>query len=197
MPYVLIAPVPGTAERVTTGAARGTPRRRSIAPVAGTGEEVTAWGLEAVGASSSKQDGDGVTVAVLDTGIDRAHPAFTGITFAAEDLMDFIADEAGKPGSADDHHGHGTHVAGTIFGRDVGDTRIGVARGVKKALIGKVLGPKGGPTEAIFNAVEWALKRKADVISMSLGMDFPGLVNLLMQKLALPQDIAVSRALEA
>ena len=41
-------------------------------------------------------------------------------------------------------HGHGTHCAGTIFGRDVDGMRIGVARGVKKALIGKVLGRDGG-----------------------------------------------------
>src|SRR5208282_262287 len=87
-----------------------------IKPVGEATEETTAWGLEAVGATSSKQDGEGVTVAILDTGIDR---------------------------------------------------------GVKKVLIGKVLGPEGGPTEAVFNAIEWALKRKADVISMSLGMDFP------------------------
>jgi subtilisin family serine protease len=169
-----------------------------IAPVAGPAEAPPAWGLEAVRATSSKLDGDGVTVAVLDTGIDKAHPAFDGITFTHDDLVDFIADEAGNPGSADDHHGHGTHVAGTIFGRDVGGTRIGIARGVKKVLIGKVLGPQGGTTEAVFNAIEWALKRKADVISMSLGMDFPGLVKILMAPpFKLPQDIAVSRALEA
>ena len=167
-----------------------------IEPVAGASAEKTAWGLEAVGATSSKQDGAGVTIAVLDTGIDKAHSAFADITFTNDDLVDFIADEAGKPGSAEDHHGHGTHVAGTIFGRDVDGTRIGVARGVKKILIGKVLGPNGGPTEAVFNAIEWALKRKADVISMSLGMDFPRFVKVLMEKLGLPQDIAVSRALE-
>jgi subtilisin family serine protease len=72
-----------------------------------------------------------------------------------------------------------------------------VACGVKKILIGKVLGPNGSPTEAVFNGIEWALKRKADVISMSLGMDFPGLVKRLMENVGLPQDIAVSRALEA
>ena len=169
-----------------------------ISPIVGeASSQETAWGIEAVGATSCKQDGDGVSVAVLDTGIDKTHPAFAGTTFANEDLVDFIADEAGKPGAADDHDGHGTHVAGTIFGRDVHGTRIGVARGVKKILIGKVLGPQGGPTEAIFNAIEWALKRKADVISMSLGIDFTGFVKVLSEECGFPQDIAVSRALEA
>jgi len=168
-----------------------------IAPVAGATVEETVWGLDAVGATSSKQDGDGVTVAVLDTGIDKTHPAFARIAFANDDLVDFIADETGKPGTAEDHHGHGTHVAGTIFGRDVGGTRIGVAREVKKVLIAKVLGPNGGSTEAVFNAIEWALKRRADVISMSLGMNFPGMLKSLMESLGLPQDITMSRALVA
>ena len=48
----------------------------------------------------------------------------------------------------------------------------------------------------MFNAIEWALKRKADVISMSLGIDYPGFVKRLVNH-GLPEDIAASRALEA
>ncbi|HYU34530.1 MAG TPA: S8 family serine peptidase [Thermoanaerobaculia bacterium] len=157
----------------------------------------TAWGVEAVGASTSSQNGEGVTVAVLDTGIDKDHPAFAGITFHPEDLMDFTVNEDGVAGSAPDEQGHGTHAAGTIFGREVNGTRIGIAPGVKRVLIGKVLGPTGGPTEAVYNAVDWALRRHADVISMSLGMDFPGLMTRLVHVEGFPEDIAFSRALEA
>jgi len=156
----------------------------------------SAWGIGAVGADSGGQDGNGVTVAVLDTGIDESHAAFAGLKFEPNDMMDFTVDERGVPGSAPDGDGHGTHVAGTIFGRDVGNTRIGVARGVRKVLIGKVLGPMGAPTETVYSAIEWALQRRADVVSMSLGMDFPGLVQRLVQA-GFPQDIAVSRTLEA
>jgi Subtilase family len=155
-----------------------------------------AWGIEAVGADNCAQDGDGVTVAVLDTGINESHAAFAGLKFEPNDLMDFTTDERGLPGSAPDVDGHGTHVAGTIFGRDVGNTRIGVARGVSKVLIGKILGPMGAPTETIYNAIDWALQRRADVVSMSLNMDFPGLVRRFEQD-GFPQDIAVSRTLEA
>ena len=156
-----------------------------------------AWGIEAVGAGSSPQSGEGVTVAVLDTGIDRTHPAFSGLAFDGENVKDFTVDERGVAGSAVDVDGHGTHVAATIFGREVNGTRIGVAPGVKKVLIGKVLGPKGGASEAVLNAIEWALQRRADVISMSLGVDYPGLVARLVEESRFPEDIAASRALEA
>jgi subtilisin family serine protease len=156
-----------------------------------------AWGLDVVGATTSPNDGAGVTVAVLDTGIYKEHKAFDGILFDATNLMDFTGDERGEAGSAVDVHGHGTHVAGTIFGRAVNGQRIGIAPGVKRVLIGKVLGSQGGPTEAVYNAIEWALRNRADVISMSLGIDFPGLVTRLIQRFGLPEDIAASRALEA
>ena len=54
-----------------------------------------AWGIEAVGAGSSPQNGEGVTVAVLDTGIDKTHQAFSGLEFDGENLKDFTVDERG------------------------------------------------------------------------------------------------------
>ncbi|HYP51997.1 MAG TPA: S8 family serine peptidase [Pyrinomonadaceae bacterium] len=170
---------------------------RSDEPAGVAAAAQTAWGVEAVGATASPQTGNGVTVAVLDTGIDPAHPAFASLTFGEGDLMDFTNDELGVPGSAPDNDGHGTHVAATIFGREVDGTRVGVAPGVRKVLIGKVLGPRGAPTEVIFNGIQWALRRRADVICMSLGIDFPGVVRKLVQQEGLPEDIAASRALEA
>ncbi len=155
-----------------------------------------AWGLEAVGATTSRQDGNGVTVAVLDTGIDTTHPTFAGLTFDDTDLMDFTTDERGVAGQAADYHGHGTHVAGTIFGRDVDGTRIGVAPGIKRALIGKVLGPQGASTEAVFNSMNWALAQRADVISMSLGINFARVVEWFVKE-GYPSGIAAARALDA
>src|ERR1700733_2705496 len=57
-----------------------------------------AWGIEAVGAGAAQQDGRGVTVAVLDTGIDKSHPAFSGVQFQRDDLVDFTTNEQGEPG---------------------------------------------------------------------------------------------------
>ncbi len=155
-----------------------------------------AWGVKAVGATSSPQTGAGVTVAVLDTGIDISHPAFAGVELRPEYLIDFTNDERGTTGVAPDTHGHGTHVAGTIFGRDVNGTRIAIAPGVTRALIGKVLGTHGAPTEAVVNAIHWAVSQRADVICMSLGIDFPGLVREMVET-GIPEDIATSRVLTA
>lgn len=147
-----------------------------------------AWGVRAVGADISSRDGAGVTVAILDTGIDASHAAFAGMTLVQQDFS----------GTGDgDRQGHGTHCAGTVFGRDVEGTRIGVAPGVERALIGKVLGDDGGgDSDMLFRGMQWAVQQGAQVISMSLGFDFPGMVKGLADR-GWPVDLATSRALEA
>jgi subtilisin family serine protease len=162
---------------------------RLVKPVSGPGPTATTpWGITAVAADQSPHDGDGVVVAVLDTGIDPTHPAFQGVTLVEEDF---------SGSGTSDKQGHGTHCAGTIFGRDVNGTRIGVARGVKRALIGKVLDNDGsGDSDWLFRGIEWALNGGARVISMSLGFDFPGLVKRLIDD-SWPADLATSVALEA
>lgn len=147
-----------------------------------------AWGLDAVGARNSAFTGAGVTVAVLDTGIDASHPAFVGIDIEQRDFS----------GSGDgDANGHGTHCAGTIFGRDVDGVRIGVAPGVQKAYIGKVLGDGGGgDAEMIVEGIHWAMSKRANIISMSLGFDFPGMVRQWTDD-GWPIELATSNALES
>ena len=147
----------------------------------------TAWGITAVGADSSPFTGAGVVVCVLDTGIESTHPAFAGVEIVEKD---FTTEGNG------DRHGHGTHCAGTIFGRATGDMRIGVAPGVSRALIGKVLGAGGGSSDQIVSAIQWAVENGAHVVSMSLGIDFPGLVERLVAQ-GFPTALATSRALEA
>lgn len=162
-----------------------------IEPVSGDGQAqptagTSTWGVNAVGAATSPFTGDGVVVSVLDTGIDPGHPAFAGVTLIQKNFT-----TAGP----DDEHGHGTHCAGTIFGRDVDGTRIGVAPGVTKAFIGKVLGPGGGSSDQIADAINWAVENGTHVISMSLGIDFPGFVEILENN-GFPTEAAVTKALE-
>ncbi|MEV3983012.1 S8 family serine peptidase [Nonomuraea sp. NPDC049758] len=156
-------------------------------PAAEAGAQVT-WGVRALGADASTRTGAGTVVAVLDTGIDATHPAFTGMTLVEED---FTGSGRG------DKVGHGTHCAGTVFGRPVDGMRIGVAPGVERALIGKVLGDDGkGSTAATVKGLLWALGNDADVITMSLGIDFPAAMRQLEER-GLPQFLATSIALES
>lgn len=151
-------------------------------------ESGSTWGIDAVGASRSARTGQGVVVSVLDTGIDASHPAFAGVELVQQDFS----------GSGNgDVQGHGTHCAGTVFGRDVDGTRIGVATGVERALVAKVLGDDGsGDSDMLFRGIQWAVDGGARVLSMSLGFDFPGLVDRLVQQ-GWPADLATSVALEA
>ena len=147
----------------------------------------TTWGLNVTGAVTSPRNGAGVTVAVLDTGIDSSHPAFAGIAIEEKDFTGL---------GNGDTNGHGTHCAGTIFGKPVNGVRFGVAPGIKKALVGKVLGGDAG-TDTIVDAIHWAERSGAQIISMSLGIDFPGYVDYLVNVQGKPVDFATSQALHA
>ncbi|HEX6360440.1 S8 family peptidase [Actinophytocola sp.] len=104
--------------------------------------------------------GEGVTVAVLDSGVDADHPDLAGKVATSKNF-------SASP-DTDDRAGHGTHVASTIAS---GDTRYrGVAPGAKLA-IGKVLDDDGyGQWDDIIAGMRWAAaEQKADVVNMSLG----------------------------
>jgi subtilisin family serine protease len=146
----------------------------------------SAWGVDAVGAIDCRFSGAGVKVAVLDTGIDAGHEAFHDLQITE---VDFTGEGDG------DRIGHGTHCAGTIAGRDVNRYRYGVAPGIEELLVGKVLGSDGGSTDALTRAMLWALDAGADVMSMSLGLDFPGLVAKWTAS-GMTVEAATSRALE-
>jgi subtilisin family serine protease len=180
---------------------RRDPRTRAIAPpmpmklinpkesqIVNTADvdEVT-WGVRAVNAPESPFDGTDITVAVLDTGIDPDHPAFSGLELSRHNFT--------SEGD-NDQHGHGTHCAGTIFGQPVDGKRIGIATNISRALIGKVLGEGGGSSATIAQAIQWAVGEGAHVISMSLGIDFPGFVEQLVNENGIDINPATSMALE-
>jgi subtilisin family serine protease len=106
--------------------------------------------------------GEGVTLAVLDTGVDTTHPDLDDVLVGSRDFTGM--------GSTTDHHGHGTHVASIALGS--GEASDGVNRGVAPGadlLVGKVLGEDGGATSWVIEGMEWAASEGADVVNMSLG----------------------------
>ncbi|HWC10159.1 MAG TPA: S8 family serine peptidase, partial [Acidimicrobiales bacterium] len=123
------------------------------------------WGLQATRADTSTLTGEGIRVAVLDTGFDLEHPDFGGRALTAQS---FVADE-----TAQDGHGHGTHCVGTACGPAVPSStrRYGVASGAE-IFVGKVLGTGGSGTDAgILAGIDWAVTNGCRVVSMSLGAD--------------------------
>ncbi|MEU9546648.1 S8 family serine peptidase [Streptomyces mirabilis] len=108
--------------------------------------------------------GQGVDVAVLDTGVDAGHP---DLADRIAGRQSFVPDE-----NTDDHVGHGTHVASIIAGTGAasGGKEKGVAPGARLD-IGKVLDDTGsGQTSWVLAGMEWAaVDQHAKVINMSLG----------------------------
>ncbi len=201
IPFRLIKPVSAedqpSESSDSAGGTTGENDEVGVVDQAAASGEAPLWGIAAVLANASARNGAGTKIAVLDTGIDASHKAFQGLSFPADRLMDFTVNSDGVSGAATDVNGHGTHVAGTIFGRDVDGKRIGVAPGVSEVFIGKVLNDDGaGSTESIYSAIYWALRCRVDVISMSLGVDFPGFVRKQIEQ-DIPPEIAASRALDA
>ncbi len=135
------------------------------------------WHLRQIGmpAAWKLADGGGVIVAVLDTGVayedfQKFHQVedLKGITFVKP--YDFVDNDT----HANDDHGHGTHVTGSIA--QVTNNKIGVAgvgRNIRIMPL-KVLGGNGsGSVAGIADAIRYAADNGAKVINMSLGGPFP------------------------
>ena len=122
----------------------------------------SSWGIKAVRAHESVYTGEGVKLAVLDTGFDVRHPDFKGRNLAT---FSFVPDE-----TAEDLHGHGTHCIGTACGSsDQQGVRYGVAPGVQ-IYAGKVLNNGGRGAQAwILDGMTWAANNGCRALSMSLG----------------------------
>ena len=130
--------------------------------------EIVDWGLESLGISEiwRNTQGEEIKIAILDTGIDERHPDLTGAVIEHKDFTN-------SPVGTYDRQGHGTHVAGIIAARANRYGIIGVAP-KSKLIIGKVLNDDGsGSSEAVANGIHWASEVGADVISLSLGTEYP------------------------
>jgi len=144
-----------------TGAADGTVAGLAV-PTAWNQTQFT-WGLQATQVPQSRFTGKGVRVAVLDTGMDLGHPDFAGRNITSQSFV------AGQ--TVQDGHGHGTHCIGTSCGsKSPGrQPRYGIAFGAD-IFAGKVLSNQGSGTDGqILGGIDWAIRNKCAVVSMSLG----------------------------
>lgn len=140
------------------------PYRVDLQHVPHSAAEGVDWAVELYGIPGlwKQTKGEGVTVAVVDSGI-APHPAFKD---AIVDWRNFSSDS-----DQYDSLGHGTHVAGVI------GAKTGFAKGIApgcKLLSLKALGHSGmGSNEAVAEAVTYATESKADIVCMSLGSSRP------------------------
>ncbi len=175
-------------------------------------EEVESWGIfkiDAPGAWAMGYTGEGIRIAVLDTGVDVTHPALEGKMFTLDPSSPYYPggwmefDDNGNPVLSEPHdtHGHGTHTSGTALGGDTENILIGVAPSAK-LMHGLVLPGGSGTFAQVLAGIQWAVDpyyidpdsgqiiytgMPAHVISMSLGASnyygnelFPGIEAALM-----------------
>jgi len=126
--------------------------------------ERTDWGVSTfnIPEAWAVTQGEGITIAVLDTGCDLDHP----------DLQDNLLDGYNfvRPGVLPDDDGeHGTHVTGILCAQQNDIGTVGVAPKAKVRPVKVLDGYGDGEIEDVVKAIRWAIKQKVDFISMSLG----------------------------
>ncbi|WP_030770451.1 type VII secretion-associated serine protease mycosin [Streptomyces sp. NRRL F-2664] len=152
----------------------------TAAPAAADSIRDRQWGLLALRAEEAwgTTRGDGVTVAVLDTGVDASHPDLSGQVLAGTDLIGMGAGPGDRAWAR-----HGTAMASIIAGHGHGPSRgqgvLGIAPQARILPV-RVILEEGDPGRAkareskggaLAEGIRWATDHGADVINLSLGDD--------------------------
>ncbi|MFB7333330.1 type VII secretion-associated serine protease mycosin [Streptomyces adustus] len=149
-------------------------------PAHADGIRAQQWALDAMHTQQAWRTtkGKGITVAVLDTGVEDDHPDLDGNVLAGTDLVGFGA----KPGD-DSWARHGTAMAGIIAGHGHGAGNDAGVMGIApeaKILPVRVILEDDDPSRAkarttrgnaLAEGIRWAADHGADVINLSLGDD--------------------------
>ncbi len=137
--------------------------------------DVVGWGLRRINATKvwNTTRGEGVKIAILDTGIDWEHPDLAGIVAGGV----CIVCNSSTTDSVEwmDRDGHGTAVAGVIAAQRNGFGVLGAAYGVRLYAV-KVLNDTGvGYVSNVIAGIEWAVENNMNIIVMSFSSpDYSG-----------------------
>jgi subtilisin family serine protease len=142
-------------------------------------EQGLQWGLERIGAASgwARGGGEGVTIAVVDSGIDLQHEDLSSKLSGQVSCIGSGGDSARCTGSAQDDNGHGTHVSGiALAATDNGRGIAGVAPNARLLAV-RVLAndcdstgcTASGTAADVSAGIRWAVDHGADVVNLSLG----------------------------
>lgn len=106
--------------------------------------------------------GEGIEIAVLDTGIDLGHPDLKANVRGGVDLVN-------RDDVPQDDNGHGTGVAGILAAAQDGRGLIGVAPGIKLWAVKMLRYDEQGSIADLIRGIEWAVDQGVEIINMSLG----------------------------
>jgi len=136
-----------------------------------------AWHVDKVNApsvwnynGSTGYTGQGVIVAVLDTGVNYNHIDISNSMWdGGEEYPHHGYDVANHDDDPMDDHGHGSHCAGIVAGQGAAGIQTGVAPGAQIMAVKMMTGGGEGSDEMFFEALEFALDHDADIVSCSFG----------------------------
>lgn len=126
------------------------------------------WNLTQIGAADAwpVTRGAGVTIGIVDSGIDASHPDLAGKIDAQADCIGGSCRE----GTARDSDGHGTVVAGIAAAKTDNGTGIAGVAPDARLIVARVLDADGaGVTEDINRAIQWVVDKGARIVNLSLG----------------------------
>ncbi|MCH1959529.1 S8 family peptidase [Romboutsia hominis] len=111
--------------------------------------------------------GSGVRIAVIDSGCDIYHESLKNNIV---EVRNFTNEDNKNPNIVTDRVGHGTHVIGTIVANNPNNNIVGIAPSAQIYALKAIEGNGLGKLSWVVNAINYAVEKKVDIISMSLGM---------------------------